>query len=826
VSYAQTMGGSKTWWSAAVAALLLLAVSTPFAPTSTAQPSVDCTSEVWEIGSADDVAAAIACWDAASVPGSYTITLSADIEQWLLLEAKSADYSLTIHGSGHQAARIRYSSAHDSDRADASPLTITDIRLTGGLLLDRVRVFISDVEISGNAFGIAIDVYDSDVTLQRVLLDNNDGGIRVEGLDPPSRLLIADSAVLNSRETPGVELRDAVVLIENSILQGNNGGVHSLGFGEVLVDRSTLIDNDNNLVAGAAFSSRYGVVSIVNSTIAGHDGLTSIGINGGGVLGDEGRGIRIANSTVLDNDHVDFLGPVAAWSTVANTCDPTAYNDLYSFTEFEFFEPGEGPPVNRSGSAGGCFDDWLAWHPLDDHGCLTPTPIGCVPTIALDAATAPIGVCDATLVRDPAFALFELDLETFFPDPNNPVMVTMGQQLVDQTGAPRTRCTVGALEATTQSAADQIQVASWDLADERCCPLTVAGELLDALDGAAGASFPDVVFLHGTGQFNHPNPIGCCFGIVEPLREELARRGHRMIARADWSYTEDLDALIYEGQIVLTRFPILAESNLRLPHPDGTTERDTFIRELVLQVNGSPLRVLALNALDSDPCASVGALETWIATQDAMPTIFSGGFDVETSTRCVAEFTARWIDACTPLLPANSCGPTNDEKTTSALLHRNIEGSSLSPVSANVLDADSPLSGGHRLIMATYSLTASDGDLDADATPTLIDNCPTTPNANQIDTDNDGVGDACDPILDGDANCDGQRDIIDALIIAQFDAAVRTDSGTCPLGEAATQIDAIGADANGDNLTDIIDALLLAQCSAGIEVAICPVAAD
>lgn len=822
------MGGSKTWWSAAVAAFLLLVVSALFASTSTAQPSVDCASEVWEIGSADDVAAAIACWDAASVPGSYTIALSADIEQWLPLKAKSVDYSLTIQGRGHQAARIGYSSPDDSDRADASPLTITDIRLTGGLDLDRVRVSVSDIEISGNAFESAIGIGDSDVTLQRVLLDDNDGGIRVGGFRSryPSRVLIADSAILNSRNNPGVELTaDAVVLIENSILQGNNGGVHSLGFGEVLVERSTLIDNDNNVPAGAGFSS-YSVVSIVNSTIVGHDGLTGVGINGGGVLGDESRGIRIANSTVLDNDHVDLLGPVAAWSTVANTCDPTAYNDLYPFTEFEFFEPGEGPPVNRSGSAGGCFDDWLAWHPLDDHGCLTPTPIGCVPTIALDAATSPIGVCDATLVRDPAFALFELDVDTFFADPTNPVMVTMGQQLVDQTGAPRTRCTVGALEVTAQSASDQIQVASWDLADERCCPLTVAGEVLDALEGAAGASFPDVVFLHGTGQFNHPNPIGCCFGIVEPLREEVARRGHRMIARADWSYTEDLDALMYEGQIVLTRFPILAESNLRLPHPDGTTERDTFIRELVLQVDGSPLRVLALNALDSEPCASVGALEASIATQDAMPTIFSGSFDVETSTRCVAEFSARWIDACTPLLPANSCGPTNDDKTTSALLHRNIEGSALSPVSASVLDADSPLSGGHRLIMATYSLTASDGDLDADATPTLIDNCPTTPNANQIDADNDGVGDACDPILDGDANCDGQRDIIDALIIAQFDAAVRTDSGTCPLGEAATQIDAIGADANGDNLTDIIDALLLAQCSAGIEVAICPAAAD
>ncbi|MBL7050155.1 MAG: hypothetical protein ISR96_11625, partial [Nitrospira sp.] len=41
-------------------------------------------------------------------------------------------------------------------------------------------------------------------------------------------------------------------------------------------------------------------------------------------------------------------------------------------------------------------------------------------------------------------------------------------------------------------------------------------------------------------------------------------------------------------------------------------------------------------------------------------------------------------------------------------------------------------------------------DSDGDGIPDSTDNCPDDPNADQIDTDNDGIGDACDSDLDGD----------------------------------------------------------------------------
>jgi hypothetical protein len=73
----------------------------------------------------------------------------------------------------------------------------------------------------------------------------------------------------------------------------------------------------------------------------------------------------------------------------------------------------------------------------------------------------------------------------------------------------------------------------------------------------------------------------------------------------------------------------------------------------------------------------------------------------------------------------------------------------------------------------------------------------------------------------GDVNCSGELNVVDALVVAQFDAGVRTDAQRCPLNDPATEIVAANGDLNEDLRTDIIDALLIAQCDAGIDNGLC-----
>ncbi len=101
----------------------------------------------------------------------------------------------------------------------------------------------------------------------------------------------------------------------------------------------------------------------------------------------------------------------------------------------------------------------------------------------------------------------------------------------------------------------------------------------------------------------------------------------------------------------------------------------------------------------------------------------------------------------------------------------------------------------------------TDPDSDSDGVNDSVDNCPTTPNTDQADNDNDGLGNACDSTPNGgavDSDGDGVNDNVDNCPnIANADQADNDNDG---LGNVCDSTPNGGAvDTDGDGVNDNVD---------------------
>jgi len=125
----------------------------------------------------------------------------------------------------------------------------------------------------------------------------------------------------------------------------------------------------------------------------------------------------------------------------------------------------------------------------------------------------------------------------------------------------------------------------------------------------------------------------------------------------------------------------------------------------------------------------------------------------------------------------------------------------------NVFLANYACVGTNSLVFDDLRLMGLD-DADADSVPDLVDNCPGTPNPDQLDADADHLGDACDPFPNeadhekaqcfadlasatSDSDGDGVLDSGDACSATQ--PATPVDLGGCSEAQFCSAIDAVSA---------------------------------
>ncbi len=258
-----------------------------------------------------DLNAAIACFNAATTPGEYVITLANDIllsASTVAISNSTAGVSLRIDGATHSVDGQEIDDVRPFRIAAGTVVTLQDITVTRG----------NDVDGGGIRNGGTLTITNSTIS-HNSATDEFGGGIWNSN---NGTLTIHNSTISNNTaDYGGGILNEGTLTITHSTISRNTanwygGGI--LNYRTLTITDSTISSNTASR-DGGGIENWFGTLTISNSTISSNTASR----DGGGIDNYQGT-LTIYNSTLSNNTSNDNGGGIyqvgnTATTTLANT---------------------------------------------------------------------------------------------------------------------------------------------------------------------------------------------------------------------------------------------------------------------------------------------------------------------------------------------------------------------------------------------------------------------------------------------------------------------------------------------------------------------------
>jgi len=260
----------------------------------------DCAEQPWIVDNASDLDASIRCFNAKTLPGTYTITLSGDIDLTSNSTTIDGNTNLMIEGAGF--------TVDGQDSVGVRPFSI-----------ENGTVTIQNITITGGDYGTGGGIYNwsGTLTVNNSTISGNAGGFNGGGIYNNNGTVTVNNSTISgnsANDGGGIFNWSGTVTVNNSTISGNSadsgsgGGIEN-NSGTLNLSSSTVSDN-SAVDSGGINNDSGGTVTISNSTISGN---LVVGV-GGGIA--NGGTLTISSSTISGNSADDYGGGLINWGTL------------------------------------------------------------------------------------------------------------------------------------------------------------------------------------------------------------------------------------------------------------------------------------------------------------------------------------------------------------------------------------------------------------------------------------------------------------------------------------------------------------------------------